>query len=243
MLLSFAYAAFSTVLRLLLRGRRSEFAKDVELLILRHQLTVLGRQQRRPMLRPADRALLAALARLLPPRRRYGLLVRPQTLLRWHREFVHRKWTRPPRALAVSLLTIRCASSCCGSRARTRVGATRGSSASCASSACASRRARSGGSCLPTAQGLRRVAQAQFGGSSCASKPRRRLGTDAVSDPRPRQQVHSRLRRSLAAKASKCRGLTLLPPDSTNPHIPSHGEIERRDRLGGLIHEYHRAAA
>jgi hypothetical protein len=95
----YPYAAFSTVLRLLLRGRRSEFAKDVELLILRHQLTVLGRQQRRPMLRPADRALFAALARPLPPRRRYGLLVRPQTLLRWHRELVRRKWTRPPRAL------------------------------------------------------------------------------------------------------------------------------------------------
>jgi putative transposase len=84
-------------LRLLVRTRRAEFAKDVELVLLRHQLSVLARQHQRAKLRPADRALIAALARLLPHRRRHGLVVTPATLLRWHRELVRRKWTYPQR--------------------------------------------------------------------------------------------------------------------------------------------------
>ena len=66
--------------------------------MLRHELTVLRRQAGRPCLRPADRALLAGLSRFLGPERREGRLVTPQTLLRWHRELVRRRWTYPRRS-------------------------------------------------------------------------------------------------------------------------------------------------
>ena len=95
MLASFVYRAFVSLLKLVIRSGRSVDLKDVELLVLRHQLEVLRRQVERPKLRASDRALLAAAGRLLPPRRRQRLLVTPQTLLRWHRELVRGTWTYP----------------------------------------------------------------------------------------------------------------------------------------------------
>jgi transposase len=93
MVFSFVYRAFVSLLKLLISGRRRVDVKDIELLVLRHQLEVLRRQGQRPTLRPSDRALLAAMGRLLPPGRRHGLLVTPETVLRWHRELVRRRWT------------------------------------------------------------------------------------------------------------------------------------------------------
>ncbi|WP_157472762.1 hypothetical protein [Frankia sp. EAN1pec] len=74
---------------------RGSVAKDAEILVLRHELAVLRRQVPRPRFCWADRAILAGLARLLPRASRPILLVRPETILRWHRHLVRRRWTRP----------------------------------------------------------------------------------------------------------------------------------------------------
>jgi putative transposase len=93
MLFSFIYLLFVSLLKLLVGSRRPAQVKGIELIVLRHRLRVLRRQVERPRLRSSDRAFLAATSRLLPPRRRHDLLVTPQSLLRWHRELVRRRWT------------------------------------------------------------------------------------------------------------------------------------------------------
>jgi putative transposase len=76
---------------------RGDAAKDLEILVLGHQLTVLQRQISRPKLEPADRALLAAISRVLPRNRWSCFFVTPETLRRWHRRLVAGAWTYPHR--------------------------------------------------------------------------------------------------------------------------------------------------
>jgi putative transposase len=95
----FAYLAVLRVFGWLALPARSDRAKDAEILLLRHQLAVLQRQVNKPVLSWADRAVMAALARLLPrgQLRQLRLIISPRTLLRWHAALVRRRWTYPRR--------------------------------------------------------------------------------------------------------------------------------------------------
>ena len=117
---SLVYLIIRTLVALFMRTSRrdrDDGAKDLEILVLRHQLRVRQRTAGRPQLQTVDRVLLAAARRAIPRDRWVAFLVTPATLLRWHRELVHRKWTyrktgrpgRPPIDAELRALILRLA--------------------------------------------------------------------------------------------------------------------------------------
>jgi putative transposase len=114
LLWSFAYLAVRNLFALVWLLARPRRSKEVEILVLRHELAMLRRQGRPPKLTRPDRALLAALSRSLPRTAWAGFPVKPETLLRWHRQLVARRWTyvhrapgRPPLESSLRALILR----------------------------------------------------------------------------------------------------------------------------------------
>jgi hypothetical protein len=104
------------LLELIVLVGRSDRAKELEILVLRHELSILRRQVNRPRFQPHDRLLLAAFSRVLPRRSWHAFFVQPETLLYWHRRLVARRWIdphrppgRPPISPGVRELTLRLA--------------------------------------------------------------------------------------------------------------------------------------
>ena len=94
MCLQFLFLLITRLTMWLRLAQREEAWKSAEILLLRHQLAVLQQQPRRPKLNWADRAFLATLFSMIPKARRHGLrlLVIPDTILRWHRDIIRRRW-------------------------------------------------------------------------------------------------------------------------------------------------------
>jgi hypothetical protein len=115
MLVSLCYVLLRRLLELVaLRARSIEF-KELEIVVLRHELAILQRRTRRPPITVVDRVFLAAASRWLPRARWRSFIVSPATLLRWHRRLVAKRWTyarpvgRPPIRYETRELVLRLA--------------------------------------------------------------------------------------------------------------------------------------
>src|SRR5216683_2639980 len=177
MCLRFVFLLITRLAAWLRLSRREETWKSAEIFILRHQLAILQRRQpRRPKLNWADRALLAALLAVIPKARRRGLrlLVTPDTILRWHRDIVRRRWAarsahgrtgRPATPRNIKALSV-------GWPARTPIGDTGGSTARWLAWASTSQHRPFGRSSRPAAS-ARPGRAGRTGRSSCGPRPRR----------------------------------------------------------------------
>ena len=116
MLWSFVYLVVRNLFALVWLLGQPRRSKEMEILVLRHELAILRRQTSRPKLTRADRALLASLSRSLTRPAWAVFPIKPETLLRWHRELIARRWTcshrapgRPPLERSLRALIVRLA--------------------------------------------------------------------------------------------------------------------------------------
>ena len=93
MLFSFCYLALRQILQLMALHVRSNDSKDLEILVLRHELAMLRRRTPRPVVKPIDRLFLSGASRVHPRARWHAFFVKPATLLRWHRRLTAKRWT------------------------------------------------------------------------------------------------------------------------------------------------------
>ena len=97
MVFDLVFQVSGLVLRLIVGRRRDEFAKDVEIMVLRHQLMVLRRAEPRPKLGWSDRAVMVLASQVLPRERWTSFGVKPATILDWQRQLIRRRWRQPPK--------------------------------------------------------------------------------------------------------------------------------------------------
>jgi hypothetical protein len=170
--LSFLYVAFVRLFQLvrLSWGERDDLA--IEVVLLRHEVSVLRRQVARPVLRPRDRAVLAALSRMLTSVRRRRFFVQPETLLLWHRDLGQGRWTYQHRRSGRPALPAGPSPWCFGWRRRTRPGDIAGSMESSRPWASDSPLRASGPSCVVVVSNPRPDDQIRPGRSSSEHRPR-----------------------------------------------------------------------
>jgi putative transposase len=112
---SFAYVLLRWLLELIALRVRSSELKELEIVVLRHEVAILRRKTRRPAITAVDRVFLSAASRLLPRARWRSFIIAPATLLRWHRRLVAKRWTyarpvgRPPMRREIRDLVLRLA--------------------------------------------------------------------------------------------------------------------------------------
>jgi hypothetical protein len=168
------YLMFARLAGWLMLFARSSAAKDVGILVLRHEVAVLRRTRRPPRLGWADRAVLAALIRLLPAGLRGHRLVTPGTVLGWHRRLVRWKWRQPPARSGRPPVSGELAGLIVRLARENPTWATRGSRVSCAAWGIAWRLQRSARSCARTgSRSPLSVPPCTPGARSCAPTPER----------------------------------------------------------------------